>query len=73
MRESQQTRYLHKNDLVRPGVYISRESWERFEMALQIENFRRAEDNKPPVSRTDIIQAFVEKWSEKRLGADYAG
>ena len=65
---SQQTRYLHKNDLVRPGVYISRESWEKFERALQIENFQRGEDGKPPVSRTDIIQAFIEKWSERRLG-----
>ena len=62
-----QTRWLNKNNLIRPGVYIPRESWEKFERALQVENFRRAEDGKPPVSRTDIIQAFIEKWSEKRL------
>ncbi len=70
---SPQTRWLHRNDLIRPGVYITRESWQRFEMALQIENFQWAEDGKPPVSRTDIIQAFVEKWSERRLDADYSG
>lgn len=64
---SQQTRWLHKNNLIRPGIYIFRESWEKFERALQFENFHRAEDGKPPVGRTDIIQAFVEKWSERRL------
>ncbi len=40
-------------------------------MALQVENYRRAEDGKPPVCRTDIIQAFIEQWSEKRLDLDY--
>ncbi len=68
-----QTKWLRKNNLIRPGVYIPRESWQRFEMALQVENFRRAEDGKAPVSRTDIIQAFIKKWSEKRLNdPDYA-
>ena len=62
-----QTRWLNKNNLIRPGIYIPRESWQRFEMALQVENFHRAEDEKPPISRTDVIQAFIEKWSEKRL------
>lgn len=62
-----QTKWLKKNNLIRPGVYIPRESWQRFEMALQVENFRRAEDGKAPVSRTDIIQAFIEQWSERRL------
>ncbi len=62
-----QTRWLKKNNLIRPGIYIPRESWQRFEMALQVENFRRAEDGKAPVSRTDIIQAFIEQWSERRL------
>ncbi len=62
-----QTRWLKKNNLIRPGVYITRESWEKFERALQVENYRRAEDSKPPVSRTDVIQAFILKWSGKRL------
>ncbi len=62
-----QTKWLRKNNLIRPGVYIPRESWQRFEMALQVENYRRAEDGKPPISRTDVIQAFIDKWSEKRL------
>ena len=53
-----QTKWLNKNNLIRPGVYIPRESWEKFGMALQIENFHRAENGKPPVSRTDIIRAF---------------
>lgn len=68
---SSQTKWLAKNNLVRPGVYIPRESWKRFEMALQVENFHRAEDGKPPVSRTDIIQTFIEKWSEKRFEDQY--
>ncbi len=62
-----QTKWLKKNNLIRPGIYIPRESWQRFEMALQVENFRRAEDGKPPVSRTDILRAFILQWSEKRL------
>lgn len=62
-----QTKWLNKNNLIRPGIYIPRESWQRFEMALQVENFRRAEDGKPPVSRTDILRAFILQWSEKRL------
>jgi len=59
-----------KDDLglsIPAGIYIPREFWQRFEMALQVENFRRAEDGKAPVSRTDIIQAFIEQWSERRL------
>ena len=68
---SQKTRHLHEHNKVHPGIYLSRESWQRFEMALQIENFRRAEDNKPPVSRTAVIQAIVVKWSERRLEPDY--
>jgi len=40
-------------------------------MALQVENFHRAEDGKPPVSRTDIIRAFIMQWSVKRLDLDY--
>lgn len=62
-----QTKWLKKNNLIRPGIYIPRESWQRFEMALQVENFRRTEDGKPPVSRTDILRAFILQWSEKRL------
>jgi len=62
-----QTKWLKKNNLIRPGIYIPRESWKRFEMALQVENFRRAEDGKPPISRTDIIRAFIEQWSERSL------
>ena len=62
-----QTKWLKKNNLIRPCIYLPRESWQRFEMALQVENFHRAEDGKPPVSRTDVIQAFIEKWSERRL------
>ncbi|MFC1542926.1 hypothetical protein ACFL4K_00105 [Candidatus Neomarinimicrobiota bacterium] len=65
-----QTRWMNKNNLIRPGIYIPRESWEIFERALQLENFHRAKDGKPPVSRTDVIQAFIEKWSEKRLDLD---
>jgi len=67
-----QTRWLNKNNLLRPGIYVTRESWQRFEMALQVENFRRAEDGKPSVSRTDVIQAFVEQWSKRRLDLDYS-
>ncbi len=62
-----QTKWLKRNNLIQPGIYLTRESWQRFEMALQVENFRRAEDGKVPVSRTDIIQAFIEQWSMKRL------
>jgi len=29
-----QTRWMKKNDLIRPGIYIPRESWEKFERAL---------------------------------------
>lgn len=64
---SQQTRYLHENELIRSGIYVRRESCEKFERALQMKNCQRAEDGKQSVSRTTVIQAFIEKWSERRL------
>ena len=67
--KSTQTRWLNKNNLIRPGIYITRESWQRFEMALLVENYHRAEDGKAPITRTALIQAFVDGWSEKRLGS----
>ena len=36
-----QTKWLKKNNLIRLGIYIPRESWQRFEMAFQVENIRR--------------------------------
>ena len=40
-------------------------------MALQVENFLRAEDGKPPVSCTDVVQAFIVQWSIKWLDLNY--
>ena len=62
-----QTPWLTKNNLIRPGVYLPREEWERFEQALAIENYLRAQDGLTPVSRTNIISEFIRKWSAKKL------
>ena len=70
---SKQTQWMHRHDLIRPGIYIPREVWARFERAVQVENFHRAEDGKPPVSRTTVFEAFIEKWSERRLVSDESG
>ena len=70
---SKQTQWMHDHDLVRPGIYIPRELWKQFERAIALENFRRAKDGKLSVSRTAVIQAFIEKWSERRLVSDESG
>ena len=33
-------------------------------------NNRKTGNGKPSVSRTDLIQVFIEKWSERRLGVE---
>ena len=68
--ESTQTRWLNKNGLIRPGVYVTRESWRRLERALQVENFHRAEAGKEPITRTNLFQSFITAWSDKRLGKE---
>ena len=70
---SKQTQWMHDHDLVRPGIYLPRELWDKFERAIALENFHRAEDGKAPVSRTAVIQAFIDKWSERRLVPDESG
>lgn len=64
---SKQTQWMHDHDLVRPGIYLPRELWDKFERAVAIENFQRAEDAKPPVSRTIVVAEFVRKWTKKKL------
>ena len=66
--ESTQTRWLNKNNLVRPGIYISREVWERFEQAVVIKNYERAQEGLSPISRTAVVTDFMQKWSAKMLG-----
>jgi len=66
---SKQTQWMHEHDLVRPGLYLTRDLWDKFERAVTVENYHRTEDDKLPVSRTAVIQAFIDRWSEKRLGS----
>ncbi len=65
--ESTQTRWLTKNNLVRPGIYIPREVWERFEQAVAVKNYERAKEGKRPLSRTSAIAILMEMWSTKML------
>lgn len=67
MSNSKQTQWMHEHDLVRPGIYLPRELWNQFERAVAVENYHRAKDALPPVSRTIVVAEFVRKWSEKKL------
>ena len=67
---SKQTQWLHRHDLVRPGIYLSRTLWNKFERAVTIDNYHRANNGKRPVSRTDVVTALIEKWSEMRQAPD---
>ena len=63
------SQWLRKNDLIRPGIYIAREDWERCKRAVAIVNYQRAKDGEPPISRTDVIGNFIRQWSEKKFEA----
>ena len=67
MTARKQSDWLRKNNLIRPGIYVPKEDWERFERAIAIVNYKRAKDDEPPLSRTDVIAGFIRQWSDKKI------
>ena len=62
-----QTRWMHRHGLIRPGIHIPEEVWERFGQAVTLESYQRAQDGLPSVSRTSVLTEFMRKWSERKL------
>ena len=64
---NKQTRRLNKNGLIRPGIYVPRKVWERFEQAVAVVNYERAKDGESLLSRTDVIAGFMRQWADKKI------
>ena len=67
MTARKQSDWLRKNNLIRPGIYVPKEDWERFERAVAIVNYERAKDSQSPLSRTDVISGFIRQWADKKI------
>ena len=71
------TQYLHDRDLIRPGIAITRKSWEAFQRAVDSVNGQYyASVGRRRVSRNSVVQHLIIEWTVRKLGygstADWA-
>ena len=67
MTTSHQTQWMHRNDLLRPGIYLSIQLWKDFNTAVAYENYQRGLAGEKPTSRTGIIVDMIKSFIEGRL------